>query len=135
MQLLEELEKGEKQGGGASEGVSYGLQSMDDNMMYNWNGTILGPSNTPFEGRIYELKIYCGDRYPMIPPVIHFRSKINMPCVNQSTGEINPSLFTRKTAWNPEKSSIESFMNDIRLEMLNPGHRKLPQPPETARFS
>ena len=115
--------------------MSYGLQNMDDNLMYHWNGTILGPLNTPFENRIYELKIYCGDKYPLVPPQVHFRSKINMPCVNQATGEVNSNLFARRSVWNPEKSSIESFINEIRVEMMNAAHRKLPQPPESARFA
>ena len=29
-------------------------------MMINWNGTIIGPNGTPFEGRIYSLQIECG---------------------------------------------------------------------------
>ena len=30
-------------------------------MMINWNGTIIGPNGTPFEGRIYSLQIECGE--------------------------------------------------------------------------
>jgi len=29
-----------------------------------WNGTIIGPAGTNFDGRIYSLKITCGDYYP-----------------------------------------------------------------------
>jgi ubiquitin-conjugating enzyme E2 variant len=29
-------------------------------MMIHWNGTIIGPNNSPFEGRIYALQIECG---------------------------------------------------------------------------
>lgn len=38
--LLDELEKGEKGFGDGT--VSYGLDNNDDNMMHDWNGTIIG---------------------------------------------------------------------------------------------
>ena len=34
-------------------------------MMCYWNGTILGPNNTAFEGRIYSLAITCDESYPV----------------------------------------------------------------------
>ena len=39
-------------------------------MMVNWNGTIIGPNNTPFESRIYSLQIECGESYPDAPPTL-----------------------------------------------------------------
>ena len=38
--LLDELEKCEKGFGDGT--VSYGLDNNDDNMMHDWNGTIIG---------------------------------------------------------------------------------------------
>ncbi|KNZ56306.1 ubiquitin-conjugating enzyme E2 [Puccinia sorghi] len=80
------LEKGEK---GLGDGTcSYGLADGDDITMTKWNGTIIGPSNVDFhENRIYDIKITCGDSYPDFPPTIFFLTKINLPCVNQMTGE------------------------------------------------
>ena len=44
--LLEELEKGEK---GIGDGtISYGLADAEDNLMQDWNGTIIGPGNVCF---------------------------------------------------------------------------------------
>jgi ubiquitin-conjugating enzyme E2 variant len=44
----------------------------EDVMMVNWNGTIIGPNNTPFESRIYSLQIECGESYPDAPPTLKF---------------------------------------------------------------
>ena len=96
---MEELEKGEK---GIGDGtISYGLADSDDLLMTSWNGTIIGPGHvcrnnniyliiwkTVHENRIYALKIYCGESYPDKPPQISFYSKINLPCVNPSTGKV-----------------------------------------------
>ena len=48
-------------------------------MMVNWNGTIIGPNNTPFESRIYSLQIECGESYPDAPPTLKFRTRVNLP--------------------------------------------------------
>ena len=50
-------------------------------MMKHWNGTIIGPGGTPFDGRIYALRIECGENYPDVPPYLQFETKITLPCV------------------------------------------------------
>ncbi|KAH9835516.1 Ubiquitin-conjugating enzyme variant MMS2 [Teratosphaeria destructans] len=85
--LLEELEKGEK--GLGAEACSYGLDEGDDLSLTNWNGTILGPPHSVHENRIYSLRIHCGPEYPDSPPQVTFISKVNLPCVNQSNGNVN----------------------------------------------
>lgn len=80
--LLEELEKGEK---GIGDGtVSYGMTDSDDMHMHSWTGTIIGPGNTTHDCRIYNVTIYCGDRYPDEAPRVKFVTKVNMNCVDAS---------------------------------------------------
>ncbi|KAH9821647.1 ubiquitin-conjugating enzyme/RWD-like protein [Melampsora americana] len=128
--LLEELEKGEK---GLGDGTcSYGLADGDDITMTKWNGTIIGPSHSVHENRIYDIKITCGDSYPDKPPTIHFLTKINMPCVNSMTGEVEASHFPLLENWR-RNYTLETVLVELRREMLRAG-RKLPQPPEGTMF-
>ncbi len=84
--LLEELEKGAT---GIGDGtISYGLLDGDDLLMKYWNGTIIGPSNTVHEFRIYSLRILCDEKYPSMPPILAFVSKVNLPFVNQTNGRV-----------------------------------------------
>ena len=65
---MDELEKGEKGLGDGS--VSYGLADGEDAELSNWTGTIIGPGGTPFDCRIYCLRVHCGERYPEFPPEV-----------------------------------------------------------------
>ncbi|ORX94904.1 UBC-like protein [Basidiobolus meristosporus CBS 931.73] len=125
--LLEELEKGEK---GIGDGTcSYGLADGDDIMMSNWNGTILGPPHSVHENRIYSLKIHCDANYPDSPPAVSFLSQINLPCVNQQNGLVEPSKLNCLQHWK-RNYTLETVLTEIRREMASSHNRKLPQPQE-----
>ena len=78
--LYEELEDGEKGVGDGS--LSYGLADANDQEMSNWSCSIIGPQNTTFDQRFYNIMIYCGPNYPTQAPTVRFTTKINLPCVN-----------------------------------------------------
>ncbi|ORY94176.1 ubiquitin-conjugating enzyme/RWD-like protein [Syncephalastrum racemosum] len=127
--LLEELEKGEK---GIGDGTcSYGLAN-DDLLMHDWHATILGPPHSVHENRIYSLKIYCGEKYPDEPPVVHFASRINIPSVNAQTGLVEPGRLPCLAQWR-RNYSLETILTELRREMSTLG-RKLPQPAEGTMF-
>lgn len=44
---------------------------------------------TPYENRMYSLKIDCGQRYPDDAPNVRFLSRINMNCINSTTGAVS----------------------------------------------
>ena len=83
--------------------------------------------------RLYFLTIKCGDKYPAQPPQIRFKSKINMACVNQSNGTVDPSKFDMIKNWKADYN-IESLLLGLKKEMASTINRKLPQPPEGTEY-
>eukprot|EP00903_Cladosiphon_okamuranus_P013357 g12449.t1 len=73
--------------------------SADEDNIRQWRAYIRGPPDTPFEGGIYELKIIVGQQYPMVPPSMHFITKVFHPNVHFSTGEICLNIL--KKEWSP----------------------------------
>ncbi|GAA6060673.1 hypothetical protein JCM10212_001229 [Sporobolomyces blumeae] len=129
--LLEELEKGEK---GIGDGTcSYGLQDGEEMSMERWNGTIIGPGHTVHENRIYSLSISCGPSYPDSPPEITFLTRINLPCVDQTTGKIDRTKLPVLSNWK-HSYTLETVLVELRRDMASPTNRKLPQPPEGTSF-
>ena len=128
--LYEELEKGEK-GHLSDQSVSYGLDKADDQTFTNWNGTIVGPPNTAFDGRIYFLRITTGETYPAQQPTVYFNSKINIPSVNQSTGQVDPKKFPMFVKWNPAYT-MENVLVGLKKEMIE--NKSAKQPPEGSMY-
>ncbi|KAG5532098.1 hypothetical protein RHGRI_026645 [Rhododendron griersonianum] len=105
------------------------MDDADDVYMQSWTGTIIGPPNTVHEGRIYQLKLFCGNEYPDEPPAVRFQTRINMTCVNQETGLVEPRLFPMLADWRREYT-MEDILMQLKKEMFSPQNRKLAQPPE-----
>ena len=155
--LLDELEKGEKSQF-CDPSLSWGLTDSEDVNLSDWNASILGPSGvclppphkTPFpskhrhmttnthtqtrhDGRLYFLKIHCGPAYPKVPPEIRFVTRINMGCVNQTNGRVEPS-FPGIANWASSPKTFDYILMALKREMASPANARLPQPPEGAEF-
>jgi ubiquitin-conjugating enzyme E2 variant len=129
--LLEELEASEKGTGDMS--ISMGLCNGDDIFLTEWNGSILGPQSTPFDGRLYELRVTAGPNYPNQCPDVRFVSRINLTAVDQSSGVVSQREFPALANWN-RSMTLESVLVQLKNSMMNPQNRRLPQPAEGARF-
>ena len=68
-----------------------------DNIL-EWEGTIIGPSDSPYEGGVFFLKINFPEDYPFTPPKIKFKTKI-FHCNISSNGDI--CLDILKDQWSP----------------------------------
>ncbi|CAN0492683.1 unnamed protein product, partial [Laminaria digitata] len=93
---------------------------------------------TQHEGRLYTLRIHCGEEYPDRCPVVRFVSKLNMGCVDQRSGEVFRNKLQVLAQWNRnygiEQASREGVLVALRNEMAGPSNRRLPQPPEGTEF-
>jgi ubiquitin-conjugating enzyme E2 D/E len=88
---------------------------INDNDLFQWRATIMGPQGSPYEGGIFNLKISLPADYPFKAPHIIFTTKIYHCNVN-SNGSI--CLDILKDNWSPALTiskallSICSLMDD-----------------------
>ena len=93
-------------------GISVGLKG--DNI-YEWEATIQGPPDTPYEGGKFILDMIFPENYPLTAPEVTFRTRIYHCNVN-SDGKL--SLDILGSLWSPTFSpeklllSILSLLND-----------------------
>ena len=129
--LYDELEKGEK--GLGDQSVSYGLSKAGDQTFTDWSATIVGPANTNFDSRIYFLEIICGEDYPNLPPKVKFTSKVNMDCVDSTTGIVIPNKFDIMDNWDPSYS-METILIGLKDKMANSTNKSKAQPADGEMF-
>ena len=70
----------------------------DQNDMFIWQATIMGPTETCYEGGVFFLDIKFPKEYPVKPPKVYFVTKIYHPNIN-SSGAI--CLDILKDQWSP----------------------------------
>ncbi|KAL5367596.1 putative ubiquitin-conjugating enzyme E2 [Cryptosporidium parvum] len=70
----------------------------ENDLMY-WDGEIVGPDETPYEGFVFKIEIIVSPQYPILPPSVKFVTPIFHPNVNFFTGEVCIDVI--KDNWTP----------------------------------
>jgi len=88
---------------------------IDDDNIFAWSATMIGPKDSPYEDGIFLLKINFPNNYPFKPPQITFDTKIFHPNIS-SSGSI--CLDILQSNWSPALTitktllSISSLLTD-----------------------
>ena len=89
---------------------SAGLVSQND--LFTWQATIIGPTETPYEGGMFNLKILFPCDYPFKPPKITFETRIYHPNINSNGGIC---LDILKDQWSPALSITKVLLSICSL--------------------
>lgn len=88
---------------------------ISENNMFEWEGVIMGPPDSPYQGGAFKVGIQFPVDYPFKPPVVRFKTRIYHPNIN-GTGLI--CLDILKGNWSPVLTigktllSISSLLTD-----------------------
>ncbi|GEM12855.1 ubiquitin-conjugating enzyme E2 variant [Rhodotorula toruloides] len=72
-------------------------------------------------------------QYPDVPPEITFLTRINLPCVDPTSGKVSPNKLGVLANWK-HQYTLETVLVELRRDMATPQNRKLAQPAEGATF-
>jgi ubiquitin-conjugating enzyme E2 D/E len=74
---------------------------VDPSNLFLWEATIIGPTETPYEGGLFKLSIKFPETYPFTPPILKFNTRIFHPNISEN-GDI--CLDILKYKWTPAYS-------------------------------
>ena len=99
---------------------------MDETNVHKWDGSIIGPTGSPYEGGIFEISIQFPENYPIDPPSLYFRTQIYHPCVDNE-GKFCLPILTNE--WNPYNTIIDAMLGvKVMLqtvESINDGNAEM----------
>lgn len=96
--------------------------------MFQWQASIMGPADSPYQGGIFFLSIHFPTDYPFKPPRVAFTTRIYHPNIN-SNGSI--CLDILRSQWSPALTISKVLLSICSL--LNDPNPDDPLVPEIAR--
>ena len=97
----------------------------NNNDLFNWEATIIGPTETAYEGGIFKLKILFPADYPFKPPKITFETRIYHPNINANGGIC---LDILKDQWSPALNITKVLLSICSLlDEPNPDDPLMPE--------
>jgi len=98
----------------APETISAGPVSDHDLLL--WEGVLVGPTGSPYEGGMFRLDIQFPPEYPFKPPMIRFKTPVYHPNIHRN-GQICLDIL-KQSSWSPALTiskvllSISSLLTD-----------------------
>jgi ubiquitin-conjugating enzyme E2 D/E len=89
----------------------FACEPRDEDSYDVWQGQIVGPSETPYEGGVFFFELTFPNEYPFKPPKVIFRTKIYHPNIKDD-GQICVNKL--KQGWTPSMT-----VKDICNELVN----------------
>ena len=102
---------------------------VSDADFFTWKAMIFGPSDSPFQGGVFNLTIRFPSDYPFKPPIVTFSTKIYHPNINAAGGIC---LDILKQQWSPALT-ISKVLLSI-LSLLTDANPNDPLVPEIANL-
>lgn len=100
-----------------SDGIDSVLIAPSLENIYIWRGCIKGPSDSPFQGGWFMVRVEVPSEYPLLPPSMWFETKIAHPNIHLETGEV--CLDVLKTQWSPAWT-LESALRAVQVMLAHP---------------
>mmetsp|Transcript_12935 Transcript_12935/g.16077 ORF Transcript_12935/g.16077 Transcript_12935/m.16077 type:complete len:150 (-) Transcript_12935:1829-2278(-) len=80
--------------------------------LFHWQATLMGPSDSPYQGGVFFLDIHFPADYPFKPPKIHFTTRIYHPNINANGGIC---LDILKDQWSPALTTSKVLLSICSL--------------------
>ena len=104
------------------------LAPQQDNLQ-SWKAWVAGPTDTPFEGGVFELELNIGVRYPLAPPVVRVTTPLFHPTIHDRTGEVCLDILKEVSERRAGRARAahgaeRRFPAQLRRRQLAPGGRR-----------